>query len=61
MTLYQIAARGCDESTEIELDLTPAEAEVVARVAVAINRASTYDCMPRLYIATPGANNSEGN
>lgn len=60
MSMYQIATRGCDESTEIELDLTATEADVIARVAVAINRASSYDCMPRLYI-TQATENSEGN
>ena len=57
MSVYRIATRGCDESTEIEFDLTAAEADVIARVAVAINRASSYDCMPRLYIEST----TEGN
>lgn len=52
---YQIAVHGCDDSTIIETTLTNDEAEFLKRIAEAITRASSYQCMPVMYVALANA------
>ena len=49
---YVIRLNGCDDETEIFMDLEPHEAELIERVSAASKAASTYGCMPRLNIQT---------
>jgi hypothetical protein len=50
MTLTQIRLVGCDDYTEIELDLTPDEIRTVEKISAASVAASTYGCEPRLIL-----------
>ena len=49
--LYEIIVDGCDDSTSIELELTESEFTLVEGIAHLITKASTYGCMPRMYVA----------
>ncbi|MDG3012405.1 hypothetical protein G4X40_19885 [Rhodococcus sp. D2-41] len=62
MSLYTVAAKGCDDNTRVEIELTDTEAAAVRKVAEAVTAASTYSCEPRLYIhlASPNANHEKG-
>lgn len=53
MTTKRISVKGCDDSTTIAMDLTDAELAFLERLSAAINAASAYSCMPRLYIEEP--------
>lgn len=50
MKRYIIILHGCDDRTDVEMELSESEAEVVNRVAVAINAESTYRCKPTMSI-----------
>lgn len=50
MSQYRITARGCDDRTTVDLQMTAQEFATVKRVSEAINEAATYGCMPGLYI-----------
>lgn len=50
MRLYRIRITGCDDSTTIDMELSPAALRAVEAVAAASASASTYDCMPTLTI-----------
>lgn len=50
MSAYLISAEGCDDVTEVVMDLKPAEAAVVARVAAAIT-AEGGGCRPTLHLS----------
>lgn len=52
MKTYTVYVPGCDDSTSVEVDLTDAEAAVVAKVARLVEDAGG-GCSPRMYIA-PG-------
>lgn len=55
MSLYHLRASGCDDATEVLLELTDTEAATVQQVAERITATSRYACMPRVAIrlATP--------
>ncbi|MBB4931791.1 hypothetical protein F4561_002611 [Lipingzhangella halophila] len=50
MTEYLIRAEGCDASNPLVMELTETEAATIRRASEALNAASHYECMPRLYI-----------
>ena len=50
MKTYKISVDGCDDSTEIEMELTGAEWALVKWIAQKITEASTYGCMPTMEI-----------
>lgn len=47
---YQITVSGCDDSTSIEKELTDEQFKLVTEIADAITEASTYGCMPTMYV-----------
>ena len=54
---YMIQLIGCDDATIVILDLTAAEISAIAALAVAVNDASTSNCMPTMKIS--GANDEQ--
>lgn len=54
MSRRLIHVGGCDDSTNVILDLTDAEYAVVQRVAKAVTAASRYGCQPTIETATDG-------
>lgn len=48
MAKYKVSVDGCDDSTEVEIEFTDAEAETVKRVAEAITEESQSGCMPTM-------------
>lgn len=59
MTRYQVALVGCDESTQLVMDLTDDERATIERLAVASRATSEYPCMPILKIEV--ASETEGD
>ena len=57
--LYRVRVSGCDDSTAIEIELTPAEADVVRRVADSVTAASGYQCQPTMTIRADDPANVE--
>lgn len=51
---------GCDDTTTVELDLTPAELETIKRLVKVCNKNSTYGCMPSMEIEQPGNKEEKG-
>lgn len=47
---YLINCSGCDDSTQITIDLTDKQFAFVKYLADQITETSTYGCMPRLYV-----------
>jgi hypothetical protein len=47
---YTITLNGCDDSTDIECDLSAAELEFVRRLCAAFKVASTYQCKPTMTV-----------
>jgi len=47
---YEIEVSGCDDSTIIVKELTEEQVKFLEEVAEEIAEASTYRCMPRIYI-----------
>jgi len=47
---YVITLHGCDDTTEIEIELTPDAAALIERIRDASHQTSTYACMPVLEI-----------
>lgn len=43
---FEIAVHGCDDSTEIEYELTEEQMELVKDIAKKITETSHYVCMP---------------
>ncbi len=50
MTAYRIQAVGCDDMTQVTIDLSPQEFAAVQKVADAINAERTTGCMPSLTV-----------
>ena len=48
--LYYIENIGCDDTTEMEIELTDEEYTFLKRVFDALNDKSEYACMPRIYV-----------
>lgn len=48
MAAYDIALRGCDGETHIEMDLDDDQAALLERIAAATRQASEYDCQPTM-------------
>ena len=48
MAAYNIALAGCDDQTNVEMDLTDDEAALLERVAAATRQASQFGCMPTM-------------
>ena len=55
----RIEVRGCDDSTIVEMDVTPEEHEFLENLQREVNDTSTYGCMPKLYLEEIGDNESE--
>lgn len=47
---YLIDCSGCDDSTQITIDLTDKQLAFVKYLADQITQTSTYGCMPRLHV-----------
>ena len=47
---YHIKVSGCDDKTEIIIDLTDDQAAFVKHLSKCITETSTYGCMPRMYV-----------
>lgn len=52
MSKYAIIIAGCDDCTAFSMELTEQEFEVVNRLAEIANKASQYECMPTMEVAT---------
>lgn len=52
---YRVSVVGCDDQTDITIELTDAEAAAVEHVAEAITAASAYPCQPVMNVAEAGA------
>lgn len=51
MTTYRITAQGCDDSTEVDLELTDDEVRTVRMLAAAVTAAAgDSGCKPRLKV-----------
>lgn len=57
--LYGIRLSGCDDETELEMELVPWEAELLSRVSVLSEEASTYGCMPTFHLTKKEPTNVE--
>lgn len=47
---HKVTLRGCDDLTQVQLDLTDQEVAVLARVAAASEKESDCTCMPTLHV-----------
>jgi hypothetical protein len=50
---YKISIDGCDDSTEVVLDLTKSQVKVIEELAEKASEVSTYGCMPTIAIIEP--------
>lgn len=50
MKKYYIENRGCDDTTEFEIELTDEELKKVIRLFEENNKKANYGCKPELYI-----------
>ena len=50
MTTYRVVVSGCDDATEVDIDLDDAEAATVTRLAEAIAAKSEFGCQPTMRI-----------
>lgn len=50
MDTYTIKLIGCDDTTDFEMQLTPEEVDVLERVSLASDYASSSVCQPTLTI-----------
>lgn len=50
MSAFDIVVQGCDDATEITVDLTPAKLAFLTEIAERITAASEVGCMPRMTI-----------
>ena len=41
---------GCDDLTQIEIEVTESELEFLKKLATLVNEASTYGCMPSMSV-----------
>lgn len=48
--LYEISIAGCHDATDIDMELTDVEYELLQKVSEKANDASNYECMPRMYV-----------
>ena len=45
---YYIQNNGCDDSTELAIELTDAEVETFTRICKELNKKSSYQCQPKI-------------
>ena len=50
MKKYHIENRGCDDTTEFDIELTDEEYKTIIKLFDANNKEADYDCKPDLYI-----------
>jgi hypothetical protein len=50
MNKYYIKNRGCDDTTEFEIELTDEELKTVIRLFEENNKNASYGCMPDIYV-----------
>lgn len=50
MKKYHIENRGCDDTTEFDIELTDEELKTVIRLFEANNKEADYGCKPSIYI-----------
>jgi hypothetical protein len=50
MKKHLIRLQGCDDKTQLVMELSDEEVLCLGRVAAVVNAASTYQCMPKLHI-----------
>ena len=51
--VYEITLDGCDDSTTISIPLNTAELELVEQIAGLTRGASSYGCMPKMFVEAP--------
>lgn len=47
---YRVRVSGCDDETEVVVQLTAAEADTVGRIASEVTATSSFSCMPTMVI-----------
>jgi hypothetical protein len=47
---FDITVQGCDDSTDITIELTPTELTFLTGIAEKITAASEFGCMPRMSV-----------
>lgn len=47
---FDISVQGCDDATDITVDLTPAELTFLSGIAQQITAASEVSCMPKMTV-----------
>jgi hypothetical protein len=58
VTAFDITVSGCDDSTKVTVDLTPARLAFLTEIAEKITAASEFSCMPKMTV-TPHAPDEE--
>mgnify|MGYP001064576776 CR=1 FL=1 len=51
---YKIIVSGCDDSTEVSMELTDEEFKLIQKLAEKITATSSYGCMPTMDIKPEG-------
>ena len=50
MKHYEISLEGCPITTVVEMELNELELDFLKRFSKLVNEASTYGCMPTIYL-----------
>ena len=50
MQMIEVTVQGCDDSTSVELEVSPVELAIIAALAEKITAASGYPCMPVMQV-----------
>ena len=53
-TSLRVTLDGCDDATEVVLDVTPDERAFLDRLSALINSESTFQCMPTMNVRPGG-------
>ena len=56
--MYKLSVIGCDDTTEVKLDLTTAEKEFLYTLCDLVNETSTGCCMPTMELVEDNADDS---
>lgn len=46
----RVHLNGCDDSTTVDFDVSPSEADVLHKLACAFTDASEYGCQPTMFV-----------
>lgn len=50
MELLRVTLNGCDDSTSVEIEVTPSERVMLHALAQKLKAAATYGCMPTMQV-----------